>query len=176
MRICNASRNRSRAFRMEQLELRELLSAAGNADAHISEVSIATPALHETIAGSYSGSAIASPTSEFSGTAIFITTGSAIGPSSFDGSDSYLASKHGAVKYTRGTATLANMSGDEITLTFAGKGHESSSGNFTDSVKGKVTGGAGTFAGAAGTDSANGNFDDATGAFSLNVRIVLKRL
>jgi len=174
--IRNRNRGRSRAFRLELLESRELLSTVGNFERNIAEVSLAIPALHQTIAGSYSGSAIASPTSELGGTSTFKTTGTAIGASTFDGSDSYSANKHRDVKYTHGVATLADMSGDEINVTFAGKGHETVSGEFTVSVKGKVTGGAGTYAGTAGTFSESGTFDYSTGAFSTNIKIVLKKL
>jgi hypothetical protein len=176
--VRNRSHNRCRrlVFGLELLESRELLSAVGHSDRPVAEVSVAIPALHEVIAGTYNGSAIVSPTSNFGGTATFITTGTAIGLSSFDGSDSYSVNKRDAVRYTHGTATLANTSGDEISVSFAGKGRESRSGEFADFVKGAVTGGTGTYAGAAGTVSASGTFDGATGSFSANVKIVLKRV
>jgi hypothetical protein len=167
---------RSRAFRLELLESRELMSAVGTSDQHIVQVSVAIQALHETIAGTYSGTAIASPTSEFKGTSDFRTAGTAIGPSSFDGSDSYSASKHNTVKYTNGTATLADTSGDEINVTFTGKGRGNGAGEYSIFAKGSVKGGAGTYAGAAGSFSSSGTFSDITGAFTANIKIVLKRL
>ena len=70
-----------------------------------------------------------------------IFSGGVIGPSTFDGSVKY-SNKHGAIKYTKGVATLANWFGDSVNVAFSGKGHLAGT-NFVFSVKGSVKGGTG---------------------------------
>jgi hypothetical protein len=167
--------SRNRAFRLELLESRAVLSAVGVSAHHLAEVSHVVPAVHETITGSLSGHGVVSPTSLTKGKTTFNSSGNVIGSSTFDGSVSYSANKSHNIRYTKGVATLANSSGDVIDVSFTGAGPETGT-SFTYSVKGPVKGGAGTFARAAGTFTGNGSVNRATGAFSIDLTINLKRL
>ena len=82
----------------------------------------------------------------------------------------------GVIKYTKGVGILADSSGDQVRVSFTGTGHDTGAANFEYSVKGSVKGGAGTFVKAAGSCSANGTQSDSTGAFSINLTIILNRL
>lgn len=166
---------RKRAFRLELLELRELLTAVGLRPHHVAEVSLVVPANRETIVGSLSGLGVVNAITISKGTTTFRSSGTGIGLSTFDGGVSYSVNKHDAIKYTRGAGTLANLDGDQINVVYSGSGRDTGAANFTFSVKGPVKGGAGTFAGAAGTFSARGSLNGATDAFSINLTIKLKR-
>ncbi len=174
-------RNRSRqtdrngALQLEPLESRELLSALGSSDLHAADVSRSVPALHVVLAGPMSGQAVLHPTTPTKGTDSFVTSGDVIGPSTFDGSVSYSANKKHVLKYKNGVGTLADLSGDQVYVTFTGTGHLKGT-TFDYSVKGSVKGGAGADAKASGTFSASGTQSALTGAFSINIKIILKRL
>ena len=174
-RISNRQSDQKRALRLEPLESRELLSTIGGSDPHVAEVSRAVPALHVVLAGTMSGRAILSPTSPTKGTDAFDTSGDVIGPSIFYGSVAYSANKSHAIKYTKGVGTLANASGDQVYVVYTGTGHLVGT-SFDFSVKGSVKGGAGSDAKAAGTFSGNGTQSALTGDFSINMKIILKRL
>jgi hypothetical protein len=174
-RVRNRDRlpGRNRSLRFEPLESRELLSAVGSSDRHVAGVSRAAPALHVVLAGPMNGFGILSSATSMRGSDAFNSSGNVIGPSTFDGSALY-SNRHGVIKYTKGLATLANSSGDQVNVVFTGNGHVTGA-NFVYSVKGSVTGGTGADAGAAGTFSGSGTQSALTGAFSINIKIVETR-
>jgi hypothetical protein len=120
------------------------------------------------IEGSMSGTALVSATSSLTGTTTYSATGllSTLGNSSLAGSDSY-AVTHTRVKYTDGSATLADSSGDRINAIFTGTGKVTGATTYTLKTKGTVTGGTGVYAGASGKYASSGTFDSATGVFTI---------
>ncbi len=156
-------------FQPELLESRELLSTivpAGHQHADV--MPLAKKAKPVVIKGSMSGTALVSATTSLTGTTSFGATGllSILGESSLAGSDSY-AITHTKIKYTNGSATLTDSSGDRINATFTGSGKVTSATTFTLKTKGTVTGGTGAYAGAVGKYTSSGTFDSATGAFTI---------
>lgn len=127
------------------------------------------------LSGSLSGQGVVKPISISKGTTTFTSSGSVIGPSTFDGGSAYSLNKGRTIKYTGGTAILADSSGDAIDASYSGSGKQTG-GTSTFSMTGSVKGGAGKYAGAKGTVSAKGTFAPVTGAFSVSLKIVLKRL
>jgi len=165
---------RSRRFRLELLESRELLSAVGLPAHQLADVSPLVKAHKEVIKGSLTGQGMASPINTFQGTTSFSSSGTTtvLGSATFKGSVSYSANARHAIKYTMGVGTLADLSGDQINVTFAGSGRNTSMGDFTFSVQGPVSGGTGTFAGAAGSFKAKGTLVGVV--FSVNLTVTLK--
>lgn len=161
---------RNRSLRLEPLESRELLSTLGGSEHPVAGVSLAAPALHVVLSGPMSGHGVLSSLTSPTGIDTFQSSGGVIGPSTFDGSVKY-SNKHGAIKYTKGVATLANSFGDSVNVRFTGNGHLSGT-SFVFSVKGSVKGGTGADAKAAGTFSAEGSQSALTGAFMINIKIV----
>jgi len=86
---------------------------------------------------------------------------------------SYSANKHNALKYTKGVGTLVDLSGDKINISFSGSGRDAGGSDFTFSWKGSVSGGTGTFVGAAGSLTGKGSLNSATGAFSIDLTVTL---
>jgi hypothetical protein len=125
----------------------------------------------EILAGSLSGPVSLSP-----GTAVFNTSGTTtlLGSATFDGSVSYSVRKHHALKYSTGVGTLADLSGDTINVSYSGSGREASATDDTISLKSAVSGGTGTYAGAAGSVKGKGSLDPATGTLSLQLTVTLK--
>ncbi len=78
------------------------------------------------------------------------------------------------LSYTKGVATLTDLSGDQIKVSYTGSGKVVAVGDFTFSVKGSVSGGTGKFAGAVGKFSASGNDD--LGAFSIKLTVTLTKI
>ncbi len=70
---------RKRAFRLELLELRELLTAAGLPHHHVAEVKLVVPANRETIVGSLSGLGVVNAITISKGTTTFRSSGTGIG-------------------------------------------------------------------------------------------------
>ena len=103
-------------------------------------------------------------------------TASVLGAATCDGSEFYTLEKHHTVKYTGGTATLTDSSGDTIDISFTGTGHVKSTTDLTFSLKGSVSGGSGTYAGATGSFSGKGSFDIATDTFSIHATVTLKHV
>ncbi len=177
---------RSRTSRLEFCESRQLQSTVSAPLARTVEVSPMAKAHGETIKGSMSGTCSLSGSSSMSGvfqhesinstvgTGIFVATGSLtiLGQASLTGSDSYSLSHHEA-KYTHGSVTVSDTGGDQITASFEGSGKASTTGKDTFKVRGPVTGGAGTYAGAAGKFSASGSFNSQTDEFSIKLTIKL---
>ena len=164
-----------RTFRLELLESRELLSAVGLPRQSAAEIAPLAKSGHEVLKGTLTGKGVIRPITTFTGTSSFSSSGSVIGPSSFDGSVSYTANKKLAIKYSHGTGTLANSGGDAINVSFTGSGHETGV-VFSYSQKGKVTGGAGIYAGAKGSFAAKGTLNGASGAFTITLTITLTHL
>jgi hypothetical protein len=169
----NRRRYGNRRFRFEILEARALLSAAGLPAHPAAEVAPLARTHHETIKGSFSGTV-----SVAQGVASFKSSGTAsvLGAATCDGSEFYTLEKHHSVKYTGGTATLTDSSGDTIDLSFTGTGHVKSTTDLTFSLKGSVSGGSGTYAGATGSFSGKGSFDIVTDTFSIHATVTLKHL
>jgi hypothetical protein len=166
---------RSRTLRLEFLESRELLSTIPMPVDRTAEVSPMAKRARETITGPMSGTLHFVPTSTTAGTASFRATGSLtiLGQSTLTGSDNYSISRKNKVKYSNGSITLSDTSGDTITASFKGSGKATATGIDTFKVKGSVTGGTGSYTGATGKDSASGTFDDTTDAFSITVTVTL---
>ncbi len=185
----------SRTSRLEVFKSRELLSNLSVPLDRAVEVSPMAKAHGETITGKMSGTCSISasgsgsgrsaasgsssmhyhgPTGPTPGSATFVATGSLtiLGPASLTGSDSYSVLHH-EVKYTHGSMTLSDSSGDQIDVSFKGSGKASANGVDTFKVNGPVTGGAGMHIGAAGTFSASGSFNSGTDAFSIRLTIKL---
>jgi len=165
---------RSRKFRLELLESRELLSAAGLPAHQIADVSPLARTHREIIKGSLSGQESVHPITISQGTASFRGSGTTtvLGSVTFNGSVSYSVNKHHALKYTNGVGTLADLSGDQIDVSFSGSGRQTGLADFTFSVKGPVTGGTGMLAGAAGSFTGKGSFN--SGALSITLTATLK--
>ncbi len=171
----NDKRLRSRRVQLELLESRELLSVAGLPLHPATEISPLAKA-KETITGSLSGQAQLKPTSFTTGTTDFEATGNTtvLGSTTLTGSVVYSTNKHHVLSYTKGVATLTDLSGDQIKVSYTGSGKVVAAGDFTFSVKGKVTSGTGKFAGAVGTFSASGSND--LGAFSIKLTVTLTKI
>jgi len=163
----------SRRFRLELLESRELLSAVGLPAHQVADVSPLARTHREIIKGSLSGHGSVIPISTFQGTTFFSASGTAtvLGSATFEGSVAYAANKHRAVKYTLGAGTLADLSGDQLTVSFSGSGRDTGAADFNFLMKGHVTGGTGTFAGAAGSITAKGTLNG--GALSMKFTVTL---
>ncbi len=168
-------RLRSRRFRLELLESRELLSVIGLPDHPAAAIAPLAKPKGETITGTMSGGATLHPTSLTQGTTKFTATGNTtvLGSTTLSGSVAYSTNKQHVITYTKGTATLVGASGD-ITVSYTGSGKVVAAGDFTFSVKGSVTGGTGTFAKAAGKFSASGSND--LGAFSIQLTATLTKI
>jgi len=165
---------RSRRFRLELLESRELLSAVGPLANHPVDVSPLVKTHRETIKGSLSGQGSVTPITMLQGMTTFKSSGNTtvLGPATFDGSVSYSVNKRHAIKYTNGQGNLAGLSGSgAIDVSFSGSGHAVTVVDSTFSVKGHVTGGTGAFAGAAGSFKATGKLN--SGVFSVNLTVTL---
>ncbi|MFI5456228.1 MAG: hypothetical protein ACHRXM_12340 [Isosphaerales bacterium] len=171
----NHKPRRSRTFRLELLESRELLSAVGLPGHHAAEVSLLARAKREIIKGSLSGQGTVNPITSSQGTTTGDGSGTTtvLGPATFQSSVSYSANKRHVLKYTNGTGTLAGLSGT-INASFSGSGRVVGVEDFTFSVKGLVTGGTGTLTGAAGSFTAKGTLNG--GVFSINLTVTLKRI
>jgi hypothetical protein len=188
MSVLNHQQVRSRTFRVEVLESRELLSTGGLVSHPAAAVApLARAALFyrpfdafttstKLISGSLTGQAVVMPITKAKGTASFRSSGSVIGTSTFDGSVSYSVDKSDTVKDTHGKATLADSSGDAIHVSFAGSGQKTGA-NFSLTANGSVKGGTKTYTGAKGTFFfSKGSFNDLTGAFSARLTIVLTHI
>jgi len=164
---------RSRKFRLELLESRELLSAVGLPAHQVADVSPLARTHRGIIKGSLSGQGSVIPISTFQGTTFFSASGTAtvLGSATFEGSVAYAANKRGAVRYTLGAGTLSDLSGDQLTVTFSGSGRDKGAAEFNFVMKGHVTGGTGTFAGAAGSFTAKGTLNG--GALSMTFAVTL---
>jgi hypothetical protein len=169
---------RSRTFRLECLESRKLLSTIPVLADHTVEVS-SMAKVRETITGSMGGPLHFAQTTAKVGTASFRATGSLtiLGQASLAGSDNYSASRRNGfkVKYSNGSITLSDSSGDTITGSFKGSGSTSGTGLATFKVKGPVTGGTGLYSGAAGKVSASGSFIFAVDTFTITLTVRLTR-
>jgi hypothetical protein len=167
---------RSRRFQLELLESRELLSVVALPDLQAAEVSPLKQTQPETIKGTLSGRAHLVPITFTKGTTTFKAGGttSVLGSTTLTGSVAYSTNKHLVVNYTKGVATLADLSGDQIKVSYTGSGHVVGVGDFTFSVNGSVTGGTGKFAGAKGKFTATGSND--LGAFSIQLTVTLTKI
>ena len=183
-------RRRSLQPEMPQLESRALLSTvSGRLPGLVSHpaaavAALARPALFyrafdafttstKLLSGSLTGQADVMPITKAKGTVSFTSSGSVIGRSTFDGSVSYSVDRSGTVKYTHGTATLADTNGDAIHVSFAGAGQKTGA-YFSLTANGSVKGGTKKYARAKGTFFfSKGSFNDLTGAFSAKLTIVL---
>jgi hypothetical protein len=162
------TRRRERVFQPELLESRELLSTvlpAGHQHADVMPLAKARPVV---IKGSMSGTALVSSISSLTGTSSFGATGllSVLGESSLTGSESY-AITHTRIKYTDGSATLIDPSGDRLSASFTGSGKLTGGTTYSFKTKGTVTGGTGAYAGAVGKYTSSGTFDVSSGAFTI---------
>jgi len=167
---------RSRRFRLELLESRELLSAIGLPSHGAAEVSPLVKKKPEIIQGSASGLGKLTLITSTTGTLTATSTGTAtvLGAVTVKSSDSFSANRKHVLKYTHGVGSIANLSVGSIDVTFTGTGRETGVIS-TFSVKGPVTGGAGQFAGAKGSFTATGSFNDITDAFSMSFKATLTR-
>ncbi len=170
-----SKQRRAYMFRPELLERRELLSTIVPPAHRPADVVPLAKAHKEVIKGSMTGTGSIVVITSLTGTEKFTATGTltTLGAASLTGSNSYAAT-HNKIKYTNGTATLVDASGDTIIATFTGTGKALSTTNFTFKSKGRVTGGTGLYAGAAGTISDSGSQNIATGAFSITLTVTLK--
>ena len=148
----NHKLRRSRRFRLELLESRELLSGVGLSAYQAAEVSALLSPRRATIKGSLSGHGPVNPSTSSQGTTHFSSSGTTtvLGSTTFEGSVSYSEKKSHAISYSKGVGTLADLSGDLIKISFSGSGRDAGAGDFTFSVKGPVSGGTGTYARADG--------------------------
>lgn len=171
----NHKLRRSRRFRLELLESRELLSGVGLAARQAAEISPLKAKTHEIITGSLSGQGSVVPITLLRGTTSFHSSGTmtVLGPATLDGSVSYSANKLHIVKYASGVGTLADASGDDINISYSGTGRDVGAGDFTFSVKGSVTGGTGIYSGAKGSLTGKGSLDAETGVFSIQLTTTL---
>jgi hypothetical protein len=162
-------RRRACVFQPELLESRELLSTIVAASVQHADVMPFAKARPVVIKGSMSGTSLVSASSSLTGTASFGATGllSVLGTSSLAGSESY-AITHTRIKYTSGSATLGDSSGDKIDASFIGSGRLTGVTTYSFKTKGTVTGGTGAYAGAVGKYSSSGTFDIATGSFTIS--------
>jgi len=168
-------RLRSRRVQLELLESRELLSVAGLPLQPATEISPLAK-IKETITGSMSGQAHTVPITFTTGTTNFEATGNTtvLGSTTLTGSVAYSTNKHHVLSYTKGVATLTDLSGDQIKVSYTGSGKVLAVGDFTFSVKGSVSGGSGKFTGAVGKFSATGSND--LGAFSIKLTVTLTKI
>ncbi len=169
-------RLRSRRFRLELLESRELLSVIGLPDHPAAAISPLAKPKGETITGNLSGRATLHPTTFTQGTTTYTATGNTtvLGPTTLSGSVAYSTNKHFVITYTKGTATLTDLSGDQIKVSYTGKGHVLSPFESSFTVKGSVIGGTGTFTKAVGKFNATGGID--LGVFSIQLTVTLTKI
>ena len=166
---------RGRAFRLEFLDPRELLSGVAVSGHRAVELIPLAKVSKETIEGSLVGEGFAKPTTISTGTTSVEASGMAtilglVGSGSdFD----YSISRRHKVKYTNGTGEITNSAGDGLVVSFSGSGKEESGGIFTFKVKGKATVALGTVAGGKGTFSAGGSFDSITHADSFSFKAIV---
>jgi hypothetical protein len=175
MRSRNQRLRRSRRFQLELLESRELLSAVGLPAHQAAEVSPLARISIKTVKGTLSGQSVLKPVTVSQGTASLHASGTGEFADEFSGTDNYSANKKLVIKYTNGVGILSDQSGDQINVTFTGKGRDTGGANFTFSVKGPVKGGAGMFTGAAGKFTATGTLNGLTGALSINYTVKFTR-
>jgi len=176
--VLSHKRLRSRTLQLELLESRELLSVVALPVQPAQEISPLKRSQPETIKGTLSGQGYVIPITTSQGTTHFGASGSTtvLGSATLAGSDSYSLNKHHAVKYTNGEATITDLSGDHINVSFSGSGHKVGVADFTFSVKGSVIGGTGAFAGAKGKVTGTGSLNVETSVFSIQLTVTLTHI
>jgi hypothetical protein len=166
---------RPRLFQPEMLERRELLSTVAGLGHQPAEV-VPLAKVHEVITGTMTGVDSVEEITLQKGTVTFGARGTLtiLGLASQTGSESYNESKRGAIKYSNGSAILEDSSFDMIDTKFTGSGKQTGADSFSFKFKGKVTGGSGTYSGAAGKVSASGS--SVAEVFSITLTVTLTRV
>ena len=107
----NQNQRRSRAFRLEFLESRELLSSVVSLAHRSAEVIPLRKVAKETIQGALTGEGFVSPTSVTKGSVTEHASGmvTVLGQVALNASNNYSINKRNAVKYSGGTGTLSSV-------------------------------------------------------------------